>query len=149
MKKIMLSMALAIAILGSAFATPASKEPSVTVKAAFAKEFATVKDVQWEAAEKEGVYEARFTFNNESLQAYFTEEGEFLGTTRIISVARLPLPASNALARNYAGYHIVGVFEYSRPESVAYYITMSNAKGGLILEATGNGELTVYKRIKQ
>ena len=149
MKKILLSMTLAVAILGSAFATPADKEPSVMAKAAFAKEFSTIKEVTWEAANAEGIYQATFTFNNESLQAYFTEEGEFLGTTRIISVARLPLPASNALARNYAGYHIVSVFEYSRPESVAYYITMSNAKGGLILEATGNGELTVYKRIKQ
>jgi hypothetical protein len=149
MKKIMLSMALAITVLGTAFATPAPKEPSVIVKTAFDKEFTNVKDVQWEVADKEGVYEARFTFNNENLQAYFTEDGEFLGTTRQITVSRLPLLASNALARKYAGYHIVSVFEHSMPESVAYYITVSNAKGGLLLQATGNGELTVYKRIKQ
>jgi len=150
MKKIILSMALAVAILGSAFATPAHKEPSVTVKAAFAKEFSDVKDVQWEqASEKEGVYQARFMLNDECLQAFFTEEGEYLGTTRQITVSRLPILASNALARKYAGYHLVSVFEYSTPESVAYFITLSNEKGGLLLKTTGNGELTVYKRIKQ
>jgi len=149
MKKILLSMTLAVAILGSAFATPADKEPSVIVKAAFAKEFSTIKDVKWEAADAEGVYQAQFTFNNESLQAYFTEEGEFLGTTRLISVSRLPVLAANTLARKYAGYHIVSVYEHSMTESVAYYITVSDAKGGLMLKATGNGELTVYKRFKQ
>jgi len=150
MKKILLSMTLAVAILGSAFATPVDKEPSVIVKAAFAKEFSTAKDVKWEAtAATGGVYEARFSFNNENLQAYFSDDGEFLGTTRQISIARLPVLAANAFARKYADYHLVSVFEYSKPESVEYFITVSNAKGGLLLHATGNGELTVYKRIKQ
>lgn len=149
MKKILLSMTLAVAILGSAFATPLDKEPSVTVKAAFAKEFSNIKEVKWEAADAEGVYQAQFTFNNESLQAYFTEEGEFLGTTRLITASRMPVLAANALARKYGAYHIVSVYEHSRPESVVYYITVSNAKGGLMLQATGNGDLTVYKRLKQ
>ena len=150
MKKILLSMTLAIAVLGSAFAVPADKEPSVTVKTAFAKEFSQVTDVKWnEAAVGNGVYEARFTFNNEALQAYFTEEGEFLGTTRQICVSRLPVLTANTLARKYADYHVVSVFEYSKPDGVSYYITLSDAKGGLLLQATGNGELTVYKKLKQ
>jgi len=148
MKKILLSMTLAVAILGAAFATPADREPSVIVKTAFAKEFINITEVKWVAAETTGVYEARFTFNNESLQAYFTEEGEFLGTMRLISASRLPVLAANALARKYGNYHVVSVFEYSKPERVAYYITVSDAKGGMMLEATGNGELTVYKRLK-
>ena len=150
MKKILLSMTLAVAVLGSAFAVPADKEPSVIVKTAFAKEFSQVTDVKWnEAAMGNGVYEARFTFNNEALQAYFTEEGEFLGTTRQISVSRLPVLAANTLARKYADYHVVSVFEYSKPEGVSYYITVTDAKGGLLLQAAGNGELTVYKKLKQ
>lgn len=149
MKKILLSMTLALGIMGATFAAPADKEPSVTVKAAFAKEFSNIKDVQWDESETNGVYLARFTFNNESVQAYFTGEGEFLGTMRQISVSRLPVMAANTLSRKYADYHVVSVFEYSKPQGVAYYITLSDAKGGLMLEAAGNGELTVYKRIKQ
>ena len=149
MKKIFLSMTLAVAILGSAFATPEVNEPSVTVKTAFSKEFAEVKDVKWEAVSREGVYEASFTFNDETVRAYFTEQGEFLGTMRQISKSRLPMLAVNELAKKYTGMYLVSVFEYSTPNELSYYITLSNEKGGLVLKATGNGELTVYKRIKQ
>ncbi len=148
MKKIILSMALAVAVLGSAFATPADREPSVIVKEAFSKEFTGIKEVQWNNVPGEGIYEAKFTFNNETLQAYFTTEGEFLGTTRLISQSRLPVLVANELAKQYPNAHVVSVFEHSMPESLAYYITVTTEKGGLALKATGNGELTVYKRYK-
>ena len=141
-------MALAIAVLGSAFATPADKEPSVIVKEAFTKEFAHVKDVQWNMVANEGIYEARFTFNNDVLQAYFTSEGEFLGTTRLVAQSTLPVLVVNELARKYPNAHVVSVFEHSAPESLDYYITIVTEKGGLVVKATGNGELTVYKRYK-
>jgi len=149
MKKIFLSMAVAVAMIGSAFAAPVKNEPSVTVKLAFEKEFADVKDVKWEIVKENTVYEATFMFNNESMQAYFSGEGEFLGTMRQISKSRLPVLAANALAKNYGGAYVVSVFEHGMPEALDYYITLSTEKGGLILQATGNGELTVYKRIKQ
>ena len=148
MKKIILSMALAIAILGSAFATPANYEPSVIVKEAFAKEFCGVKEVQWDKMCGESVYEAKFTFNNETLQAYFSVEGEFLGTMRLISAARLPVLAANELAKEYPNAHIVSIYEHSMPDALAYYITVTTEKGGLVLKATGSGDLTVYKRYR-
>ena len=149
MKKIFLSMTLAIAIIGSAFATPAEKEPSVTVKMAFAKEFTDVKDVKWALVKDNDVYEASFMFNEDVMQAYFTEDGVFLGTMRLISKSRLPVLAANALAKKYGQAYVVSVYEHGMPEGLDYYVTLSTEKGGLVLKATGNGELTVYKRIKQ
>src|SRR5882672_9620269 len=125
MKKIFLSMAVAVVLMGSAFAAPVKKEPSVTVKLAFAKEFADVKDVKWEIVKENTVYEASFTFNNDSMQAYFSAEGEFLGTMRQISQSRLPVLAANALAKHYGGAYVVSVFEHSMPDALYYYITLS------------------------
>jgi hypothetical protein len=149
MKKFLLSLTLTAAIIGSAFATPEKNEPSIIVKTAFTKEFALVKDVKWESIADKGVYQARFTFNDESVAAYFTEDGEFLGTMRLISKSRLPVLAVNELARKYGDMYLVSVYEHSTPSELAYYITLTNAKGGLVLKATGDGEMTVYKRIKQ
>jgi hypothetical protein len=149
MKKIILSMTLAVAVLGSAFAAPADNEPSVIVKEAFSKEFNTVKNVQWDKVAKENIYEARFMFNNQNLEAWFSGDGEFLGTSRLIAQSSLPILAANELARRYPNAHVVSVFEHSTPDNLDYLITIATGKTGLVLQATGNGDLTVYKRIKE
>ena len=118
------------------------QEPGV-VKQAFNREFAQVKDVEWTSVSKEGIYQAKFIFNNETLQAFFTEEGEFLGTTREIVKAQLPILVVTELEKQYAAAHVATIFEYSKKDGTAYYITIITNKGAMVLKATGNGELTV------
>lgn len=151
MKKIILSFTIAAALLSSSFTyaadkKPGIKEPSTKAKQAFNTEFATVSDVEWTTVTNEGVYQATFTFNNESLQAFFTEEGDFLGTTRRITKSQLPILVLNQLGKKYADAHVVTIFEYSKQEGLEYYITITTEKGAQILKASGNGELSVYKK---
>lgn len=146
MKKIILSLTLSAALLGSVAVYAADKTPNMIVKQAFTREFSQVKDVEWTTISKEGVYQATFTFNNESLQAFFTEEGEFLGTTRQVTKSQLPILVVTALDKQYAGDRIATIFEYSQSNGVAYYITLINPKGAKIVKATGNGEVSVYKK---
>ena len=151
MKKIILSFTIAAAILSSSFTyaadkEPVLKEPSIKAKQAFSNEFAKVTDVEWTTMAKEGVYQAKFTFNNESLQAFFTEEGDFLGTTRQITKSQLPILVLNQLGKKYPDAHVLTIFEYSKQEGLEYYITITNDKGGQILQASGNGEVSVYKK---
>src|ERR1700733_10086840 len=114
MKKIILSFTIAAALLSSSFTyaankEPGLKEPSTKAKQAFNSEFAKVTDVEWTTMSKEGVYQAKFTFNNESLQAFFTEEGDFLGTTRQITKSQLPILVLNQLGKKYADAHVVTI----------------------------------------
>ena len=151
MKKIILSFAIATAVLSSSFSyaadkSPAIKEPSIKAKQAFSTEFTKVEGVEWKTMSKEGVYQATFTFNNETLQAFFTEEGDFLGTTRQITKSQLPILVLNQLGKKYADARVVTIFEYSKQEGLEYYITVTTEKGAQILKATGNGELSVYKK---
>jgi hypothetical protein len=151
MKKIIFSLAFSAALLSSAFTYAAGRdtnvnEPTVIVKQAFAKEFKNIANVEWTTLSKEGVYQAKFSFNNEPLQAFFTEDGEFLGTTRQVVLAQLPVAVSTELEKQYTDYRVVTIFEYSKRDGLNYYITLCNSKGAMIVKATGNGELTVYKK---
>jgi hypothetical protein len=148
MKKIALSLALVAAILSTGFTYAAAPNPSNRVKEAFSKEFAHIKDVKWDLVGKDGIYLANFTFNSESVQAFFTEEGEFLGTNRQISKQQLPILIARELDKSYPDADIRSVFEYSMKDELAYYLTIMTSKGAMVIKATGNGELTVRQRTK-
>lgn len=146
MKKIVLSLALATVMLSSYTTRAADRIPGTVVKQALTRQFSQAKDVEWTTVSKDGVYQAKFIYNNETLQAFFTEEGEFLGTTRQISKTQLPILVVSALEKQYADYRVATVFEYSKPDGLAYYITVVNTGGGMVLRAAGNGEISVFKK---
>jgi hypothetical protein len=147
MKKIILSLTISAVLISSTLATyAADTNPNIVVKQAFTREFAQVKDVEWTSVSKEGIYQAKFVFNNETLQAFFNEDGEFLGTTRQIIKVQLPILVVTELEKHYTDARIVTIFEYSKKDGTAYYITITDNKGAMVLKATGNGELTVYKK---
>lgn len=151
MKKIIVSLTLAAAILTTGTLHAAGNNPNAAVKEAFAKEFAQIKDVKWDVVTKDGngIYQANFTFNNESLQAFFTEEGEFLGTTRQITKSQLPILVTRELDKKYGDAEIRSVYEHSMTDGIAYYITLVTDKGTIVVKAAGNGELTVRQRNKR
>jgi len=146
MKKIFLSLTLSAALLSSAFTYAANNEPNFKVKQAFSSEFTQVKNVEWIVMDKEGVYQAKFIFNNETLQAFFTEDGEFLGTTRQVLKSQLPISVASGLEKQYGSARLISIFEYSKKDGLDYYITLTTDKGAMIVKATGNGEFSVYKK---
>ncbi|MEO5683322.1 MAG: hypothetical protein ABIQ88_11815 [Chitinophagaceae bacterium] len=146
MKKIILSITLSAALLSSAFTYAADNDPGLKVKQAFTSEFTQAKNISWTMINKEGLYQAAFTFNNESLQAFFTEEGEFLGTTRQVLKSQLPILVASGLEKQYAEARIITIFEHSKKDGLNYYITLVNNKGAFIVKAGSNGDLSVYKK---
>ncbi len=148
MKKLMLSLTLGIFLLALNTTQASVNSPGEKVKQAFSREFNKIKDVQWERVINEDVYKASFVFNSENLEAYFTEEGEFLGTIRNINKLQLPLLVTKALDISYPESTISAVAELSKPDGLSYYITLITSKGTRVLRATANGELTVHQRSK-
>ncbi len=146
MKKIIISLTLSAALLSSTFMFAADIEPNGKVIRAFSDVFKKAKDVEWTTFSKDGVYQARFNFNNESLQAFFTEDGDYIGTTRQVTAAQLPIIVAAGLEKQYSDARIVSIFEYSRKDGLDYFITLSNSKGAMIVKATGSGDLSVYRK---
>ncbi|TAH02575.1 MAG: hypothetical protein EAZ16_09350 [Sphingobacteriales bacterium] len=150
MKKILVTMAFAAIVLaGNTSYAADKKDPGYIVKEAFKREFTQVKNVTWEVlSAEEGIYKASFVLNNESVQAYFSTTGDYIGTARTISLNQLPIMVIKELTKKYNTDMVEDVVEYSSGNDVYYYITTAANKGKLILKATGSGTITVHKTIK-
>ena len=102
MKKFkMVLTAIVMLFAGSAFAMePENVSPKV--KAAFERDFSKASKISWEKTSD--FYFASFTLNDVRIDAAYNEDGELLGTARVISAEQMPLSVSLAIAEKYAGY---------------------------------------------
>ncbi|MCX6258638.1 MAG: PepSY-like domain-containing protein [Bacteroidia bacterium] len=112
MKNILLSML----IVALAFCSQAQESKSMSqskskvvvpseVKAAFAKQFPTVKKVKW-GIEKPGEYEAEFLLNKSETSALFDKQGNLLEEEKEMGKSGLPQAVNAILEKDYAGYKI-------------------------------------------
>lgn len=145
MKKMIMTLAIMIGVLGSAFAT----DDKVSAKAleAFQTEFAAAKDVTWSVGSN--YYKAEFVFNNQHVHAFYSPEGELLGLTRYITLLDLPLNLQATLKKSYSDFWISDLFEVTKSDSTGYYITLENADAAIIMKATADDTWTVYKKVKK
>ena len=142
MKKIIVTLAIALSTLSS-FA--GEVKVSSKVLDAFQTEFATATDVNW--TEGNNFYKASFVFNGQHVAAFYSTEGELLGTTRNISSLDLPINLQASLKKGYGSYWIADLFEVSNSEGTGYYITLENADSKVVLKST-NSDATwrVYQK---
>ena len=139
-------MTLAIAI-SSLAAFAGEENVNAKVLNAFKQEFTNANQVEW--ATGNNFYRASFIYNNKHVFAYYDMEGELLALTRYLSSTDLPLNLQTGLKKNYADYWISDLFEVSKNESTAYYITLENADGKVVLKSTGGNGWDVFKTFKK
>src|SRR5699024_6071900 len=120
-----------------------------TVKKSFNREFTSVTgtEVTWSWVEEKDVYKATFTFSGRKLNAYFTADGSFVGTSRYISKEQMPVIVLQQLEKKYKGYYIRTVIEYASKDQTSYYISLESEKNGLMIKASPAGELSNYMKL--
>lgn len=144
MKKMILTMAIAVSSLVSFASGPEEVNPAVLK--AFKNEFVTAKNVEWQAAEN--YYRAAFLFNDKYVFAFYSPDGDLLGITRYISPVDLPVNLQVNLKKEYEGYWISDLFELSKNDATNYFITVENADVKLTLKSV-SGRWEVYKSEKK
>jgi hypothetical protein len=143
MKKIILTLAIAVTTL-SAFAFKGVNEK---VLKSFHADFNTAKEVVWTAGNN--YYKAAFTYNEKHVFAYYSQDGELLGVTRYLSPADMPMHLQTALKKDYSNYWVSDLFEVSKPEGTAYYVTLENADTKLVLKAANGSDWNYYQKVKK
>jgi hypothetical protein len=146
MKKIILMlfvMAIGVISVNAKDIRPVSE----TVKKSFSREFISASDVAWTWIEEKNVYKATFSFNGRQLNAYFTADGQFVGTTRYISKEQMPVIVLQQLEKKYRGYYIRTVIEQASKDQTSYYISVESEKNALMIKATPAGDLTNYQKL--
>ncbi|MBL7745825.1 MAG: hypothetical protein JNM19_00235 [Chitinophagaceae bacterium] len=147
MKKMILTLAIAVCTLSlSAFAGEV-RNVSEKVLKAFNTEFNTAKEVEWTVGSD--YYMASFRYNDNYVYAYYSEEGELLGLSRNISPADLPLNLQTSLKKDFTSYWVSDLLEVAKSESTSYYITLENADTKIVLKASGGNGWSQYKKVKK
>jgi len=146
MKKIIiaLSMLMTVAVT-SAFA---NERPDINQKvlAAFEKDFISAKNVKWI---KDGEYlKASFTIADMPTDAYYTEEGELLGSARNLSFEQLPLAVIHEYNKRFDQTAVLHVLEITNEEGTTYRLWFEQGNKRIKIKANSSGEITILEKSK-
>ena len=147
MKKLFVTALAAIAISASSLATPVADITKVSLKVInkFKAEFSTVDQVEWEV--KKDFIKAKFSEDGLTQEAFFTQDGELIGTSKQIDRADMPSVPRKALNKAVEGAELLELIEFNSTEKgVAYYASIQKDGVKRILEISSTGTVSNYKK---
>lgn len=148
MKKLVVSLAMFVAVFGTALAADGGKI-NYRVEEAFKKEFAGAKSVKWEVIRNAELFQAHFLYNNERLNAFFDAEGNLVATGRFIAVANLPLLLRKNVFQKFKSFQIKDVIEFVQGNETSYLVSIENEKSKLLVHGYANGYSYIFKKEKK
>jgi len=128
--------------------TENSGHVSQTVKSSFQAEFGAQSNIQWYQTENFDV--ASFSLEGESVNAYFTKDGELEGRTSLIDWTDLPFPAQLKIIQRYKDYAVDRVYVYNGEtlhELGNYFVSLSKDNRTLLVQVNEKGNTTLYKTL--
>lgn len=146
MKKIFLFLSFAMIIgMTNVFAT---NDPAVSplVKQSFKKEFPSAVYVKWD--KDQDYFKATFVLNEFRTQAWFSDEGELLGTIRGLFYDQLPLTVMRGIENKFPSAGISDILEITNINGTTYKMVATTQKGKFRLSATPDGAVIKAGKIK-
>src|SRR5690242_17833275 len=119
MKKIILTLSLMLTVTVTALlAAPLTPVPGPGAEETFKKEFAGAESVKW--SEENGYQVASFVLGGHRTEAYFTSDGELLGSIRDLFYDQLPLAVMKSVDGKFPEADILNLHEVANSEGVTY-----------------------------
>jgi len=131
MKKLLFTALIAVSLISSAFAEPV-KKVGVLVRSSFENNYPRVTNVAWELGKDYAT--ATFVVDNIRTQAFYSLNGDFIGSSRAISIDDLPAGVKRTFAKKYADYTVNEAIQFDTDEETAYCISAENEKQTVILK---------------
>jgi len=147
MKKLITAVVLSTVLLVNAAFANKTDNVSYKVENAFRQEFTQAKDVTWDKTDN--FYRAAFKMNNEVMTAYFTTDGQLMGVIHNMLSTQLPINLQTSLKKEYDGYWISELFEFARPDSNGYFITIQNADQVITLQSSDGSSWSTFSKSKK
>src|SRR5256885_12468004 len=126
MKKILLTAAMAVAVITSSFATDVVKVDK-RIQSAFQKEFVSAFNPTWESI-GEGLMHVTFTQNGQVMDAYYNEEAQLISFARYVEIDQVPLIVSKAISEKFTGSIVTDIRELVSQNETSYLVTARNAQ---------------------
>ena len=134
MKKIILSIAILLALTDASFANPNSNIKE-RVFASFKNDFHQASEVKWDITSS--YIMATFQLDKEILYAYYDFQGNMIGLVHNILTTSLPVHLQKDIKKHYANYWVSELFQVTSEEGVYYYIQLKNADETIVLSTEG------------
>jgi hypothetical protein len=134
MKKIILSIAILMALTASSFAKSTTKI-NERVFASFKNDFRQATEVKWEVTSSYIL--ATFQLDKDVLYAYYDFQGNMIGLVHNILTSKLPVHLQNDIKKHYANYWVSELFQVTSEEGVYYYVQLKNADETIVLSTEG------------
>jgi len=148
MKKILFSSSVLIyCLLVAASSNAQTPSAPADVQKAFDEHFKNASIARW--APIQDSYVATFTQGQGYRDAYFTNEGEFKGVGRYISVDLLPITAQEKINSNYSNYELTQLYQFESVDNgISFFAVLKNEKTELTLKMDAVGDVSFSKRNK-
>jgi hypothetical protein len=122
MKTIFIAAALALTTMSvSANKTSAKDRVSVKATSSFQNEFGRVDNVTWSPAAN-NMLRATFTQNDETVNAFFDQKGEYVATTIALTKDQLPSKLRAAISKQIKDGVVTEALEMQSDDEIAYYV---------------------------
>lgn len=147
MKKLLVVAVLAIFIGTTAFERP-GKTVTYKIEHQFKNSFAGANDVTWVSGEN--LTTAIFNLNGEQVKAFYSKDGDYLGTTKTFAFDKLPAKALETLAAKYSypKYNLKECIEFEDANGeLNYYISFERNKTTMLVEVSPEGYVDFLKVI--
>ncbi|WP_153798009.1 hypothetical protein [Foetidibacter luteolus] len=145
MKKLFITSALFLSLIGSVLAS-GNNLSGFNGAGAFKKAFPDATDVSVKSVDQ--LTKISFTSNSQSMEVFYSREGEMIAKSRHIKLNELPAGASENIGKKYSDWTITEAIEFLNAEdgTTHYYVGVSINNKSMILEADKDGELSIYKK---
>ena len=145
MKKLIITSAFFIATAFSAVFANEGTPLTAEISTSFNKEFTNAQNVNWINKDAESI--ASFTWNNQILHAYFSQDGQLNVVMHNVVSDNLPVMLLGQLKNNYNGYWISDLYEAVQNGHSSYYATVENADQKMILKSDAAKSWDVVKTV--
>jgi len=144
-RSIIVFSAILIVITATAFV--GAKPGGNPAEATFQKEFSGATNVKW--TEGKDVISVSFVLSDSRIIAYFTNEGDLLGTERNVLFNQLPLAVVREINNRYGNAPISDIVEYTSGMDTFYGMYVDTPTKHLKLKISSEGDVTVVKKTKK
>ena len=155
MKKIIVSFSLLLAIgISSMSATPVYtgvrtpfNTPDPRVEKLLQKEFIGAEHIKW--SKEEGYITATFVWGGQRTQAWFSQEGELVGSIRGISYNQLPLVVIRSIQARFNQPVMIELREVTNLDGTRYKLVLEDGAKKYKVSILPDGIFEETKRLKK
>ncbi len=145
MKKFLIIIAVSLFSVSLFANNPA--EVNEKVKKSFTETFTDVKNPEW--YDNGDSYLVRFIKDGIDNRIYYDTNGNITNTVRYYKGKDLPAYIQGKLKKKFSDKEVFGVTELNSPAGLEYHITLQDNKKWVVLKATPDGNMEVYKKFNK